>query len=568
MTTSQGFRVVLVLMCLFGLAARPAVAQLDQLTKPRYENAVKLQKAGKLDEALKEFIAIKKTDPKNVAVIVQIGVIRATKGDMPGAEAAFKEALALAPKDYGLLMNLARISVDRDKNSEAASYAARAAAIKPKELDPRMIGGIANLRLKKYDAAISSFKAGLAIKPSDQGIRYNLAYAYMNAERYSESSSQLDQLIKSDPKSGQLRMMAGFVSEKSGNRQAAIKHYEAASNDSSTSLPALINLARVYEELKQPDKAQVVFSRVLKSDPKNPQANLAKGQVFFQRGEFDKAKSHFEVARTADPNNLMANMSLAMIGVQTNDLVLVSKRSNDVLAVDPNNRQAIELAAYVHESKQRYDEALALYQRWEKAYPKDAAPNHKMALLYQRRNDSSSSIAQFKKGVEKDPKDVALLSSYAQALRFSGDFAGANDLYGKILALKPGDPDASIGSAECLKKLEKPDDAVAVLNKAIEANPKNENLNMTLARTFVEQKKPDEAIAQFKKILESSPDNMPALMGLASVYDEQKDYQSEIDIYRSLAEKNPKNPGLPPTWCESTRNGRRWTKRLPRRRNW
>lgn len=112
--------------------------------------------------ALNEFRAASNLDPRDPNIYHAIGVAYTLQGQHLRAEKAFKTALALAPESSVTVINLARTL----------------------------------LEFKKTDQAITLLQGYLETHPADLGVRDQLAFAYLQAQRYSAARSQLLQVLE------------------------------------------------------------------------------------------------------------------------------------------------------------------------------------------------------------------------------------------------------------------------------------------------------------------------------------------------------------------------------------
>jgi tetratricopeptide (TPR) repeat protein len=120
-----------------------------------------LQKAD-LRCALNEFRAASNLDLRNPDIYHAIGVAYTLQGEHLRAEKAFKTALALAPDSSVTVINLARTL----------------------------------LEFKKADQAINILQGYLDTHPDDLGVRDQLGFAYLQAQRYSAARFQLLHILE------------------------------------------------------------------------------------------------------------------------------------------------------------------------------------------------------------------------------------------------------------------------------------------------------------------------------------------------------------------------------------
>jgi beta-barrel assembly-enhancing protease len=94
------------------------------------------------------------------------------------AETAFKEGLKLAPEDYAGLVMMARCRLVTEKYDEALRLAEKAKQVYPEEAQANHISGLAEIKLKKFDQAVSDFNAYETKLPGNPNTIFYRGYAY------------------------------------------------------------------------------------------------------------------------------------------------------------------------------------------------------------------------------------------------------------------------------------------------------------------------------------------------------------------------------------------------------
>ena len=545
------YRIIILSLIVFTLSSGCWAAPAKSVTKTPADNAaqakvhfkkaVDLHKAGKLDAALKEYRILIKLDPNSPAPLSNMGLIYIQKKEYDNAKIAFERVLAINPRDEFAIENLAGVLMAQGKSREALKYARKLIGIKPKDHGARFILGMVNLRLKDYDAAADAFKAAIHIKPDDVVSIYNLGFCYLNLKQYGDALETMERVIKLDPGNGQAAMVAASAAEEINDNTTAIKYYELASKVSSTSVAALTNLYRLYTTSGKEEKGVDVLKRILAVDKNNFAANFNLGRYQYSKKQYKEAEGSFAAAKRAIPGDVGANLNLALVQVMLKKFDQAKSNINIVLKKEPKNKPALEVSAYVEEIGGNLDDAIKLYQKWEKYYPNDSTPNRKAASVYLYQRNTDKALAQFDVALKKDPKNHDLIIAYADALRSGQSFDKAYAMYDKALKLEPDVANTMVSAAICLQKTSKLDEAIALLNKAIKADSKHEAAYTILADVYKAQNKPDLAIEQYKKIVEFSPKNISALQAIATIYGTQGNYDAEIETYRKLHDADPQN---------------------------
>src|SRR2546423_1618948 len=96
-----------------------------------FEQAVKLQHAGKDDGAIRMYRQLIQIAPGAYPAYVNIGLILQRKKDLSGAEAAYRKAIQIEPKQPVPWIQLAELYLDSRRMPEAKTAAEKAVALAP-----------------------------------------------------------------------------------------------------------------------------------------------------------------------------------------------------------------------------------------------------------------------------------------------------------------------------------------------------------------------------------------------------------------------------------------------------
>lgn len=485
--------------------------QVAAAAQQHFAKAVRFQKAGKPDAAIAELQIVKKLMPKQPAVYMNLGLCYMQKQDAPNAESAFRQVIAIDPKNQFAQSQLARLLLGRGKDAEALSFAKKAVAANPKDFNAQFVLGVVCLKSKNYLRAAPAFQAALAIRPGDTACLYNLGYCQLNARKYADSRRTYEKLLKIMPEDPKIHVLAGMACEQMGDKAAAISHFDrAAWKSSPVSTTAVMGLVRLYSLTGKIDKATDTLKRAAGIYKEDYEINISYGRMLYGKKNYKDAEQYFVAAKKTNPD-AFANMNLAMNASNLGKMDVAEACAKAAYKMDPKNKQAIDVYVYVMQNQRKEAEAISACRKWEQYYPQDTTPNTRIAGIYQSQGKNDLASAEFAKAMKKNPKDVGLM----------------------------------VSAAVCLRTASKLDDAVKLLQKATTVDAKNETAFQILADTYEQQKKTDLAIEQYKKILAFNPKSDGALRRLATVYDTKGDFAAEIDTYRKICALNPKDTLAP-----------------------
>jgi len=146
---------------------------------------------------------------------------------------------------------------------------------------PKNLGGIwmANernyrgaflLALKHRELALDEFEDGLKYNPKDPNLIYNLGLTLNRLNRYPEALPYLEKYAKINPGSIPNQIQLGWALASTGKPDRAIRILQGILNTSPNEVSACVKLARVFEMVKDKDRAYAQWRRcweVFRQDP-------------------------------------------------------------------------------------------------------------------------------------------------------------------------------------------------------------------------------------------------------------------------------------------------------------
>jgi len=227
------------------------------------------------------------------------------------------------------------------------------------------------------------------------------------------------------------------------------------------------------------DDEIVEIKKLLETEPEDFQAQCRLGEVYFAKGMLDEA---------------YANVS-----------------------------KAIEIAEGV---RAQMAESLAMYYA-----------NLGTILATQGKLDEA--MEQFRKALSINPRDVLALFNLGRARFDQDDYMEAKDLYERLVDVTPEDPIAWFQLGKVYEKLEQRnvsdlhtiDAAIMAYRRVLELDPHNLEAAFALMEIHMNMRKPDEAIIILENAVQNNPDEPLAYYNLISTYEKTKRF-AEADQTR------------------------------------
>ena len=172
--------------------------------------AIAAQRAGRLDEAEKAYLAVLEAEPVNVDALHYLGVLRHQQGRTALGIDLVLRAITLRPDYFDALNNIGNMYL-RFGPAEAVTAYNKALRLRPS--DPGVLRnlGIALRQLKRHEEAAELFQRGIRERPDDMENYYSLAVAYKEMGRSDDAVATLRKAIEVKPESEGFRRLGQIL---------------------------------------------------------------------------------------------------------------------------------------------------------------------------------------------------------------------------------------------------------------------------------------------------------------------------------------------------------------------
>jgi predicted O-linked N-acetylglucosamine transferase (SPINDLY family) len=163
------------------------------------QDAIRLQRAGRLTEAADIYAQLLKSEPRHFDALHGLSIIRYQTGRLEEAERLMGEAAEVNPKAANAFYNRACLLQKLNRLEEALACFDRAVAIRPDYVEALVNRSMVLSVLKRHDAALASLDAVVALVPQLPQAWNNRGSALHALERYEEALASYDRALSLKP---------------------------------------------------------------------------------------------------------------------------------------------------------------------------------------------------------------------------------------------------------------------------------------------------------------------------------------------------------------------------------
>ncbi len=264
-------------------------------------------------------------------------------------------------------------------------------------------------------------------------------------------------------------------------------------------LEPYFNLATVYEQQRQPDKALEVYQRALKQNPDSYDAKafvgknyLAKAKELLDAGKageaeqtMAKAKALFDEVLTKDFENVPANNALALYWLLKGDVAKAEEHVKQVLTIQPFNVTALNTRGLIYLNQNELNIAQWIFEQKVLSLDQNSAEAFtNLGIVYVRQNELPKAVGAFKRAVDLDPTNVAARMNLGAIYLDFMNYKPAKEQFDATLKLQPNNVEALIGQATSTLGLHNAEEAIGLYEKVVKMDERRAILLFRIGDQF------------------------------------------------------------------------------------
>ncbi|CEP12047.1 hypothetical protein [Parasitella parasitica] len=456
--------------------------------------------------------------------------------EFDNAHKFYAQALELNPQHTLAQFGMGQMQLKKGENNAAIEIFEKLLKTEPECVEiMKVLGSLYGLAGKK-EKSLALFSKILENANDDPLLAIEIAEMYEDGDStnslkyYEQSLSLLDHLPKDDIVTQdrlkeikpELLNNIAVMHQKLGNLSEAESYYSLAIKESESSpgaeknlkLTMSYNLARLYEERLDIEKAVSIYKKLIEDYPGYTDAHLRLGAIEQSLGRPSDAIEYYKEVFDTEPNDAKAWI---MIGqAQASDSEKLSKRSYEKVLKDCDKNDL-----YTHVALGNYHAATAREFKGDK--------------LKQARTDTYKLAVNFySQALRRDPNNVYAANGLAITIAENGHYEQARDLFNQVREAAVNNASVWVNLAHVYVELKLYKQAIVMYENALKKffNNKDTNLLLCLARTQFILSKVDkdpeimyQALKTTERVLHITPSDKTTQYNLALV---QQSYAQQI----------------------------------------
>ena len=420
-----------------------------------YELGLVLAEASQTEGAIRELRAAEKIRPSAPEVHDQLAQLLAKSGLKGLAQKEHAESVALASRG--------------DAQAAAGKFNAQANQL--------LAAGDAR-------AAAGAYREALRADPNNPQLHYNLSLALDRLGDQSAERRELEKAIQLNPDLAVAHNQLGILAMQRGQVAEAEAAFKKAIAGDSRYADAQNNLGVLYSREGKDSDAAAFYQQAIASDPKYAKAYVNLGLLLAQHGQVAQGEQQLRTAIQINPSDPAPYTALGMIQGKTGRAAEAVQSFRKVVSLDPNSADAhLNLGIALVD---QYDRTNGFKEFSEAARldPRSAAVHYNLGRFYFETAKYEDARKELDESLRLEPNHAPALYFLALAAKQDNDLDRSTQLFERVIALQPGNPDAQFLLGQNLEHQGKTAEAVAHWKLALQADPNYSQALYNLARAL------------------------------------------------------------------------------------
>lgn len=481
--------------------------------------------------------------PDNLRGRVVDAQLVARQGDVKEGLRRLEAALAGAPDDVDGLVLKAQLETDLDRHEDARKTLTRVVELRPALAAPRVALILDYLRANEFDKASAQIDVVRKMAPNDTRVYYLDAISLYARGKYAEARDAIQKARQGAPDYEPAQFIAGLIEYQLGNLGIAEDLLRSVVNKAPQNDAARRALSALYIRRGRPAQAIEVLEPVARRNPDDPQVLRGMGEAYFALNNPARAADYLDRANALSGNNVSGRIRAAEFRLVSGDSDRALKELERLATTTPDN-QGADLALVTALIKQReFDKAIAAASALEEKQPRSPVGPNVKGIVYLAKRDDASARASFERALKLDPDFAAASYNLATMDARSGKLDDAKKRLERLLEKDPKNEQYVLTLAEVLVRMNAaPAEVVAVINRAIAADPTSVRARLALIRYHGGRKDWTAAVQAAQAALAAVPDNPQLLEAAGLMHAAAGQTNQAIERFRQVARLQPTSP--------------------------
>lgn len=339
------------------------------------------------------------------------------------------------------------------------------------------------------------------------------------------------------------QVAAGRAALVKGQADAAATSFDAAAKATKNKdAKVLTMIAQAYGEsdVKNIDKAltYVNAAQTANKGKDEPALMVARGEVYLKTDQGGgEAMTSFDRATMANPNYAEAYYKKGELNVRSRNAKEAITNLEKAIQLEPKYAPAYKELAEMYYYAQQYPKALSTFEQYRQVAERSTNTDAEYASFLYLTKKFPEALTEVNNVLAKEPNNVTMNRLKAYTLYETGDYAGAATAMENYLRTAPADKiiaDDYAYQSRILGRVNKPQESLAAINKAIELAPANKKADFEAEKTKIQLINKDYSGALGALKEKAKAGDLADQYRLAAAYGSAKQYMQADSVFNII----------------------------------
>ena len=402
---------------------------------------------------------------------------------------------------------------------------------------------------RKPDEAEGILKQAIAANPKNFEVLTILAAHYFANNKKPEGIKVLDTMKANFKDFPQAYFTAGDFYLRLNDGAEAVKQFEEG--EKKDSAHKVDYQKRIIEAYQHDNKTALAYEenlKILKDNPKDPDARGMKASFLLDKGDINQALNELQSVVTARPDNFVARFHLGRAHFAKGEFEQARQQFEKSIELRSDYLLPHIALSQVALARGDNETALKLAEECLKLAPQSGAARLLQSAALMRMNRYNDSRTTLNTMLAANPKQPETLLEVGVLNLMEKKYQDAANSFRRAYDADPANQRGLLGEAESYLLMGKQAEALKVVSEESAKYPKRLDLRRDLADLEVRTGHPDMAINDYRALIEFNKDS-PRQQGeiyarMGETYSRMKDYPKSIEMLRKAKEMLPENTAV------------------------
>jgi tetratricopeptide (TPR) repeat protein len=293
-----------------------------------------------------------------------------------------------------------------------------------------------------YSQAVDICEQAAAAYPDNFIVHVSLAKALVSTGQIGRAEEHYIRALEIDPSVISARMELGILLKDSANYSDALNEFRDVINRRPDYVLAYMEKAQIYRIQRQWGRAADMFGQAVTIQPKDESLRADYVQALVNAGRLSQARSAMNTAASDFPDSVNLALSFGVLLQEQQRYNEAVAQYNRVLQMDPGNDSAGYNIALCYFQNRNIREAERAITRYLHRHPKSSSGNVLAAQIATSINNFSEAETYIRRALDIDRNIGAAWVMLGNILRRRNDRRGAAEAYREALRINPNDETA------------------------------------------------------------------------------------------------------------------------------